>query len=97
MNIWNDLFEIYRQATDDVVAPQPVAADKTDDSQDPAPQTVYVFAYIDDGKGNITRNIAVEDRITMLEMKNQELEHRYNALIEQLGDEVDELETPNND
>ena len=95
MSIWNDLFEIYQSVQNDEQVPLrekndsqtkalPSSAMPTDDDQ--ATPTVYVFAYIDDGKGNITRNIAVEDRITMLELKNQELEHRYNILLEQLDD-----------
>lgn len=96
MSIWNDVFEIYQsvQSSDESqLAPlgnsQVVPAkdlNSTDSTSDQAQPTVYVFAYIDDGKGNITRNIAVEDRITMLELKNQELEHRYNRLLEELED-----------
>lgn len=88
MSIWRDLFEIYK-AADDQPASSPTPA--TDGDVDNQPQqTVYVFAYVDDGKGNISRNIAVEDRITMLEMKNQELEHRYNALLEQISDDTED-------
>lgn len=96
MSIWNDIFEIYRsvQSADDIQSissmnSQIVPDNKpnvTDENNEPAQPTVYVFAYIDDGKGNISRNIAVEDRITMLELKNQELEHRYNRLLEELED-----------
>lgn len=99
MSIWNDLFEIYQsvQSADDTQPtnssnPQIVPAKKaavTDEDNEPAQPTVYVFAYIDDGKGNISRNIAVEDRITMLELKNQELETRYNRLLEELEDSED--------
>ncbi len=106
MSIWNDLFEIYQsvQSTDvnkpvdSVNAPitsfqKSSNTDEKNDIDDTTQPTVYVFAYIDDGKGNITRNIAVEDRITMLELKNQELEHRYNRLLE----ELDDSETSEND
>ncbi len=99
MSIWNDVFEIYQsvQSSDDANQAESVDApiipvqksnisdDKNDKDENTQP-TVYVFAYIDDGKGNISRNIAVEDRITMLELKNQELEHRYNRLLEELED-----------
>lgn len=87
MSIWNDLFDIYTSVTSDeqpTQLPTPISGDSGDDQSQDAQQTVYVFAYLDDGKGNITRNIAVEDRITMLEAKNQELESRYNALIDEL-------------
>lgn len=102
MSIWRDVFEIYQSVQSDdmsatadtkVSLPSPAAdsaqTDNGSKADEAAQQTVYVFAYIDDGNGNITRNIAVEDRITMLELKNQELEHRYNSLLEQL-DEQDE-------
>lgn len=102
MSIWNDLFEIYQSVQSDEQVPRdekndsqakalPITPSLSDD--DSATPTVYVFAYIDDGKGNITRNIAVEDRITMLELKNQELEHRYNILLEQLDDSDESDET----
>lgn len=86
MSMWNDLFDIYSSVASGEQSPQlPVPSlNDSDDESDETQQTVYVFAYLDDGKGNITRNIAVEDRITMLEAKNQELESRYNALIEEL-------------
>lgn len=103
MSIWNDIFEIYQSVQSSDGAKLPTSSDSeivpakksspTDGSNEPAQPTVYVFAYIDDGKGNITRNIAVEDRITMLELKNQELEHRYNRLLE----ELDDSETSDND
>lgn len=96
MSIWNDVFEIYQSVqSKDGTEPSaesnlPVVPVKksniTDDNDDVIQPTVYVFAYIDDGKGNISRNIPVEDRITMLELKNQELEHRYNRLLEELED-----------
>lgn len=99
MSIWNDIFEIYQsvQSADDNQQTsssnsQIVPAKKsslTDEDNESAQPTVYVFAYIDDGKGNISRNIAVEDRITMLELKNQELEIRYNRLLEELEDSED--------
>lgn len=102
MSIWNDIFEIYQSVqSDDYIQPsnstnsQIVPAKKsnlTDEDNEPAQPTVYVFAYIDDGKGNISRNIAVEDRITMLELKNQELEHRYNRLLEELEDSDDSVQ-----
>ena len=99
MSIWNDLFEIYQSVQNDERVPSdekndfrgsvpPTSVGQAGDDQ--AAPTVYVFAYVDDGKGNITRNIAVEDRITMLELKNQELEHRYNLLLEQLNEQDDE-------
>lgn len=87
MSIWNDLFDIYTSVTNDEQSaqlPVPTSNDSDGNQAEDAQQTVYVFAYLDDGKGNITRNIAVEDRITMLEAKNQELESRYNALIDEL-------------
>lgn len=94
MSIWNDLFDIYQSVQSGDAPVKPVrssAKESSSDSEieksDDTQQTVYVFAYIDDGKGNISRNIAVEDRITMLEMKNQELEYRYNRLLEQLEEE----------
>lgn len=102
MSIWNDLFEIYQsvQSEDSIVPVQKESAIPsktnlpTSDSNEPSQPTVYVFAYIDDGKGNITRNIAVEDRITILELKNQELEHRYNLLLDELekSDSFDQTE-----
>ncbi len=103
MSIWNDIFEIY-QSVQSADGTQPTNSSNsqnapakkssiTDEDNEPVQPTVYVFAYIDDGKGNISRNIAVEDRITMLELKNQELEHRYNRLLE----ELDDSETSEND
>lgn len=90
MSIWKDLFEIYQTAGEEPAGYLPSPSDNTDDKNDTPQQTVYVFAYVDDGKGNIARNIAVEDRITLLEMKNQELEHRYNSLLDRLGEDSDE-------
>ncbi len=105
MSMWKDLFSIYQSvqadedaeaAVDSLVKKAEVGAtadEKNDDSTEGEQRSVYVFAYIDDGKGNISRNIAVEDRITLLELKNQELEFRYNRLLEQL----DEAETDEQD
>lgn len=99
MSIWNDLFEIYQSVQQDERVASSDKADsksqivptpQTPTDEDSPTQTVYVFAYIDDGKGNISRNIAVEDRITMLEMKNQELEYRYNRLLEKLDDQEED-------
>ena len=91
MSMWNDLFEIYQSADDESATSQTLPSDDVAGNGDEKPQqTVYVFAYVDDGKGNISRNIAVEDRITMLELKNQELEHRYNALLEQISDDTED-------
>lgn len=102
MSIWNDIFEIYQSvqsadesqlsnSTNSQIVPTKKSS-LTDDDNEPVQPTVYVFAYIDDGKGNISRNIAVEDRITMLELKNQELEHRYNRLLEELEDSDDTVQ-----
>lgn len=98
MSIWHDLFDIYQSVQSGETPAKPVRSGEEESRTesegqraDDIQQTVYVFAYIDDGKGNISRNIAVEDRITMLEMKNQELEYRYNRLLEQLEeDQIDE-------
>jgi len=101
MSIWNDIFDIYqsvqideqvpkREKSDSEATVSPQAAQSSDASDDQTTPAIHVFAYIDDGKGNITRNIAVEDRITILEMKNQELEHRYNRLLEQIEDSDDD-------
>lgn len=94
MSIWDDVFKIYQSVQEgQYVLDDELRSDgetRLEGEVIETKQTVYVFAYIDDGKGNISRNIAVEDRITMLEMKNQELEYRYNRLLEQLEEESEE-------
>jgi hypothetical protein len=90
MSIWRELYDIYQE----VQAPGNVSEKSSINNRRSvgkpvSAQTMYVFAYLDNGKGKTIRDIPLQDRLSYLEMRQAHMEHRLTELeakIDELND-----------
>lgn len=87
-DMWQDLFEIYQSVqSGDNSARDTAQAHDAPVAKATQQRTMYIFAYLDDGEGNTLRNMPVKDRMTMLELRQQEIHQR----LQEIEDQLDEL------
>ena len=94
MSMWRDLYNIYQEVQDPNLSTAESGITKRHASSKPvSAQTMYVFAYLDNGKGRTVRDIPLQDRLSYLEMRQAHVEHRLaelEAKIEELNDLLEE-------
>lgn len=86
--MWQDLFDIYQSVQNgetDARSSQPP-------SRTTQQRTMYIFAYLDDGTGKTARSLPVEERMLLLELRQQELERRIAELEIALQEALEEDE-----
>ena len=94
MSMWRDLYNIYQEVQEATPATAKNNAINGHPSSKPvSTQTMYVFAYLDNGKGKTVRDIPLQDRLSYLEMRQAHIEHRLaelEAKFEELNDLLEE-------
>ncbi len=89
MSMWQDLFDIYQSVqSDETTSHERGRSTESPTAKATQPRTVYIFAYLDDGEGNSLRSMPIQERLTLLELRQQELAQR----LQELEDQLDELE-----
>ncbi len=79
MSMWQEAFEEYKAAQSSA----PIQSDDSVSQKIPkktSKQTVHIFAYFTDENGKTLRDLPVEERFTMIEAHQQELEQRCKDL-----------------
>lgn len=77
--MWQEAFEEYKAAQYGV----PIPPDDSTSQKSPkktSKQTVHIFAYFTDESGKTLRDLPAEERFTMIEAHQQELEQRCKDL-----------------
>lgn len=91
--MWQDLFDIYQSVqSGEGNSQQQPAKNEPSVSKATQQRTVYVFAYLDDGSGKTVRSMPAADRLTLLELRQQELEARLVELEAALQEALEENE-----
>lgn len=84
--MWQDAFEVYQSAQ----SGEPFRLERADPKIDSTKktgsksQTVYVFAYFSDAEGKTHRDMPVQERLTLLELRQAELDARCQELEDYL-------------
>lgn len=94
MSMWKEAFEEYKAAQSDVpIKPEYSAPQKTP-KKTSKQQIVQIFAYFTDENGKTVRDLPVEERLTILEAHQQELEQRCKELETRCQELEDYLDIP---
>jgi hypothetical protein len=91
--MWNELFSIYQSVQkDESKELRPIDGSAHSTHKPTSTQTMYIFAYLDDGNGKTLRDVPVKDRLSYLEARQAHLEQRILDLEARVEEITDDLE-----